>query len=867
MNRKYLFIALCCVVVASGCGSDGSVGLASGQEPDPVAVDFPISYTKRSVPLDEDGNMMQPDLRDLDVFEPGAALFIRDRASPSSPERQVTPEAGDPDWDIRDLQVSYDGTKIVFAMRGPFLPDVEDDEQPTWDIWEYDIATDMLRRVIPSDLAAAAGHDRMPLYLPDGRIVFTSTRQRRTAAILVDEGRPQYAAQTEDNRGDAFVLHVMEADGSNIQQISFNTSHDLYPAVLPDGTLAYTRWENTRGRIGMHLYRMRPDGTDTRLLYGANSHDSGSDGDTVQFVRTRPLPDGTLLSLLQPFEPAQAGGDLVALDTSDFLEVQQAVVESIKPGPGQAPVTVNNVRTDDQPSPGGRFTAGWPLWDGSGRLLVNWSQCRLLEQDGSIQPCTEEQLAAPGATAADPLYGLWLYDPASETQLPVVVPDEGEMIDEAIAARPRTAPPVLFDDTGPGGFEASLAQQGLGVIDIRSVWEITGEDITGAGIATLADPAQRTADQRSRRFLRVVRLVPQPDRDVRRVPGTAFGAAGRFIGMREIVGYVPVEPDGSVRMTVPADMPLGLEVLDRNGRRNNWPHRNWLQVRPGETLSCNGCHVANTGMSHGRAEAFSSVWEGAPETGLPFPNTDPAMTAIYGETMAQLRSRISCETDCAAQTPSLDLVYDDVWTDEDTAGRAPDDPFAWRYADLQTEAPVTAACLSTWAPQCRAIIHYEQHIHPLWSLDRRVFDTDGITVLADNTCTSCHTPRDADDEPQVPAAQLDLTDGQSPDQADHFKAFRELLFDDLEQEVVDGALVDRLVEVGIDPDTMEPILVTVPVARSMRGGWASGSDFFDVFAADASHAGFLSEAELKLLSEWVDIGGQYYNDPFVAPEN
>ena len=75
----------------------------------------------------------------------------------------------------------------------------------------------------------------MPHYLPDGRIVFSSTRQRQSRAILLDEGKPQFAAQDEDHNEPAFVLHVMDADGSDIHQISFNQSHDLDPAVLDDG--------------------------------------------------------------------------------------------------------------------------------------------------------------------------------------------------------------------------------------------------------------------------------------------------------------------------------------------------------------------------------------------------------------------------------------------------------------------------------------------------------------------------------------------------------------------------------------------------------------------------------------------------------
>ena len=80
------------------------------------------------------------------------------------------------------------------------------------------------------------------------------------------------------------------------------------------------------------------------------------------------------------------------------------------------------------------------------------------------------------------------------------------------------------------------------------------------------------------------------------------------------------------------------------------------------------------------------------------------------------------------------------------------------------------------------------------------------------------------------------------------------------------ALQDRLVEVGIDPETGDPILTTVPVSPSMSTAGANASPrFFGRFAPGGSHAGYLSGAELKLLSEWLDLGGQYYNDPFAAP--
>jgi hypothetical protein len=58
------------------------------------------------------------------------------------------------------------------------------------------------------------------------------------------------------------------------------------------------------------------------------------------------------------------------------------------------------------------------------------------------------------------------------------------------------------------------------------------------------------------------------------------------------------------------------------------------------------------------------------------------------------------------------------------------------------------------------------------------------------------------------------------------------------------------------------------VAPSLRAGGANSSvTFFALFAPDGSHAGWLTPVELKLVSEWTDIGAQYFNDPFAAPLN
>lgn len=286
-------------------------------------------------------------------------------------------------------------------------------------------------------------------------------------------------------------------------------------------------------------------------------------------------------------------------------------------------------------------------------------------------------------------------------------------------------------------------------------------------------------------------------------------------------------------------------------------------------MTCNGCHSPASEAGHGHEQGPTSIYAGATSTGVPFPNTESALFADFSETMAQTRTRI----DVTALQPGVDIVYDDVWTDEAAAGRVKDASFAWRYADLATPAPVSTECQTTWNSLCRIIINYETHVHPLWGRDRGA-----------NTCTACHGVVDAMDNPQVPAAQLDLGDGPSDAEPDHFKSYRELLFPDNEQELVAGAPVDLQVqatdgagnplfetdangELILDADGNPiPVLVTLGVSPVTSTAGALASDaFFNLFDAGGSHAGFLDPVELKLISEWLDIGAQYYNNPFDVP--
>ena len=68
---------------------------------------------------------------------------------------------------MKDVDVSFDGKKVVFAMRGPLDDNQDEEDPPTWEIWEYDIVADDLHRVISSD-TIAGGRQRRLAALPAG---------------------------------------------------------------------------------------------------------------------------------------------------------------------------------------------------------------------------------------------------------------------------------------------------------------------------------------------------------------------------------------------------------------------------------------------------------------------------------------------------------------------------------------------------------------------------------------------------------------------------------------------------------------------------------------------------------------------------
>jgi len=178
------------------------------------------------------------------AYRPGSNLYV---LRPPRPDGRVTPLTGFSDGYVADLELSWDGTQALFSRRG------QDD--PWWHV--YRIAVDGTGL---EQLTDGPYHDVGPAYLPDGRIVFASSRS---------------GIRDEYHGYPCTALYVMNADGSDMRPIATNIGRDNEPAILRDGRIAFSRLEvfYSRNKTELTLHAMRIDGTQDVVLYGPERRD------------------------------------------------------------------------------------------------------------------------------------------------------------------------------------------------------------------------------------------------------------------------------------------------------------------------------------------------------------------------------------------------------------------------------------------------------------------------------------------------------------------------------------------------------------------------------------------------------------------
>ena len=863
-------IALLLTTLLFACSSGGD----SSSSAVVVSGGVPIAYAKRVNSISTNPTNGAP-------TAPGGDLIIREVSSASAIEHNITAPFTQGQGDVNSLDVSYDGNKIVFAMRCPVTNTSTIGGVAActgrFNIWEYDMTTGGLtggsfRRITSSTSA----DDVEATYLPGGAgFVFTSNRQTESSSN--EALGYSYFALDEYERERVFNLHTMANDGSNIQQISFNQSHDRAPVVRPNGVIMFSRWDHQGGRNHFKVFTVNPDGTNLFVLYGPHS-------DGISFLHPRDMDPtgphaGYLATDLMPLDRTQEGGALMFVNALDYSDNSSPINPSVPATGGQVQATQQALSYDTGFSQYGRITTPYPLWDGTDRILMAYTPCEVNNAgvEVSCATLTSAQVAdlsnqnrLVAQIQADPLqmnvnasYSIYMFDPAKQTLLNVASPPSGFMYTHPVALMARTEPSV-FSPTVP---DAALAQQKMGTLDVRSVYDTdslgrmgaavlaTPDLVSGCSTAIALTPPADPSDNRPlvadlihikdpanpaylcapALFIRAVRAVAPPSDTT----GMRTAIGETEFEMQQILGYAPIQPDGSFKLTVPADTPIALAVIDAQGRAFQ-THTNWIQVRPGELRTCDGCHsprrgaALNTGtIANYIPAAWLSAMQSAHES---------------GETMAETNTRLNP----SALLLGPDPVTTDIWAANPAQARP---SLAIRYTGNANSADDLVTPVPT-----NGIINYPDHIQPIWSLSR---GTSGV-----NTCTNCHNSSDA-------ILNLTSTIGGSG---------RMTSYDQL---MIGAPLLNSagqpqtIVDEGVLKIALQDALVNTAADENMALGLARSSRLMEIMSGQSlmttslaqsehptpvspapDHSTMLNLGEKRLIAEWVDTGGKYYNDPF-----
>jgi hypothetical protein len=868
-------LAAALLFAAALAGCQGSSSSSEGTVT--VQGDVPIVYVKRVNTLN-----LAPTHGTAGAA--GGDLMLREKSSPSAPEHNLTAAITQGQGDASDPEVSYDGKKVVFALRCPTSNTSTVAGGPActgrWNLWEYDMTVGGLTKGTLRRITASTEHDDVdPAYLPAGRgYVFASNRQAQSSRKQA-LGR-SYFALDEYERERVLNLHTSDAAGGAVTQITFNQSHDRNPVLRANGDIMFARWEHVADRNRFAVFRTKPDGTDLFVLYGAQSPGNS-------FLHPREMdPNGPykgfIASSLMPLSGSQEGGALMFIDAANYSEQNTPANRTVPAAGGQREATAEALAMERGLSLNGRATSPYPLWDGSNRVLVAWRPCEVFrgERVVSCSTLTAEEVARLSdrnrtmeTIGADTLrdtvpasYAVYMFDPGPQTWLIVAAPPPGFMYTDPVPLQARPEP----NASEPTNVDPALAEQDLALIEVRSVYDtdglrrmgepmLTAADLAAgcaSGIATTApeepgdmrsfvadlrrikDPADPAYHCAPVRFIRAVRAIAPPASSM----GLRQAIGETNFEQQQILGYSVVEPDGSFKLQVPADVPLGLQVVDAEGRAFQ-THTNWIQVRPGERRTCDGCH------SPRRGAALNS---GAVVNTLPAAlKTTLAAQHQQGETMASLRTRL----EASLLTLQGDPVYSDVWADTTKAGVSARAAISLKYGGN----PNPADDLATAAP-VNGVINYPEHIQPLWTRTR---GTGGA-----HTCVACHAD----------PVKLDLRATNAG--TGRLVSYEELLIGDPQLDPVTGLPATRLVQ-GVPEIQRQAPLVETSSGAANSAGLARKSRLMEILSGQTllagsgartahpnppetapNHATLLNKAEKRLLAEWMDLGGQYYNDPF-----
>ena len=440
--------------------------------------------------------------------------------------------------------VSFDAKTVLFAYcryypdRSKLKDKVDKDSQPEdsfYHVFEMNVDGSGLRQITHGRY-----DDTFARYLPDGRIIFLSTRRGQT----IQCGKASAESSLTTTLPDSFVrcgggpsrpvsiytLHTMDRNGTNLVAVSAFESFEWDPNVAEDGRIFYSRWDyiDRDNMPYMKLWATQPDGSNPQIVFGNYTRNPYS------VFESRSIPGSRKIIATASAHHSITGGSLILIDPT--LGIQD----------GPTPLTRLTPEVcfpESEGWPTSFYANPYPLSEKY--YLVGWSDQGLMHEGQK-----------PNLEAAT---GLYFYDSFGNKEL--LYRDEQISSGYPIPLRPRTTPPARGGMAGLDG-----PQEGRFLLqDIYA-----GMDGVGRG------------------SVKALRIVAMPIKTQPNMNSPAIGITRDDPG-KCVLGTVPVESDGSAFFRVPSGVAVFFQAIDEQNRAVQ-TMRSLTYVQPGQTLACIGCH-------------------------------------------------------------------------------------------------------------------------------------------------------------------------------------------------------------------------------------------------------------------------------------
>jgi hypothetical protein len=459
-------------------------------------------------------------------------LFKLDLAGEASPDGKFAATTAliktDTGGVLRDPELSYDAKSVLFAWR-------KDNSDRNYKVYEMDLASGATRLITGGGETYGASYD--PVYLPDGNILFNSTR----------------VIQSVDCAGpDVANLYVCDKDGKFARRVGFDQVHALSPSVMDDGRVVYMRWDyNDRSQIYTQcLMQMNPDGTAQTEFYGNNTFEP------TTFFHPRGVPGTSKVMVALGGHHNPQCGKLGVLDNS---KGRQGVAGVIELPSGEKPTYR---RADAYAQEGDMYQYPYPLDESS--LLVSYDPIAYNLRERGVRGFSNKEHMR---------FHLYFMTYGGKREL--LAADSRISSCQPVPVIARKVPHVR-----PSSVDY---RKTTGRFYLQDIY--LGPGLKGIARGTI-------------KKLRVVELRFR-EMNIGRNSSSGKGGGASVItplsvgtgtwDVKVILGDATVHEDGSAMFEAPARTPVYFQALNEKNQVIQ-TMRSWATLMPGESFSCVGCH-------------------------------------------------------------------------------------------------------------------------------------------------------------------------------------------------------------------------------------------------------------------------------------